>query len=71
MPKNIKEYAKGTAIQGMGEYLRYLRKAAKLKQTDVTERTGIPQCKISLYESGILNPSMGNYTKILNVYKNV
>ena len=48
----------------IGKILKTMRHYAKLKQTDITKITGIPQNTLSQYENGIIQPTFEIIDKI-------
>lgn len=51
-------------IRWVGDKIRQYRKAAKLTQTELEDRSGLPQSHISRIENGKLSPSRETLTKI-------
>lgn len=52
----------------IGTRLRELRKKANITQTELSERLGITQGSISLWESGETKPDVENLLKISEIF---
>lgn len=50
----------------IGKILRTMRRNKKLKQSDLTKITGIPQNTLSQYETGHVQPTFETIEKIAN-----
>lgn len=50
----------------IGKILRTMRRMRKLKQSDITKLTGIPQNTLSQYETGLVQPTFETIEKIAN-----
>ncbi len=48
----------------IGKFLKTMRHYAKLKQSDITKLTGIPQCTLSQYETESRQPTFEIINKI-------
>lgn len=48
----------------IGKILRTMRRVRKLKQSDITKLTGIPQNTLSQYETGLLQPTFETIERI-------
>lgn len=51
----------------IGARVKEKRKALKLSQISLSEKSGVPQTTISDYERSATNPSVGNLAKIAHV----
>lgn len=50
----------------IGKILRTMRRMKKLRQSDITKLTGIPQNTLSQYETGLVQPTFETIEKISN-----
>ncbi len=48
----------------IGKILRTMRRVRKLKQSDISKLTGIPQNTLSQYETGIIIPKFNDVERI-------
>ncbi len=48
----------------IGKILRTMRRVRKLKQSDITKLTGIPQNTLSQYETGLVQPTFETIERI-------
>ncbi len=51
----------------IGKILRTMRHHNKLKQSDISKMTGIPQNTLSQYENGVIQPTFEIINKIAKV----